>query len=152
MIPALENHEHWMQTARELAENALPEDVPVGALLINTSGKIVSQGWNKREQLHDPTAHAEVIALKEAGKSQQNWRLNDLILYVTLEPCPMCASALLQARISAIIFGAYDPLQGALGSMINLTDLYPYPVHIIGGIQEGACKEQLQSFFKMHRR
>lgn len=138
--------------AMALAERALPHDVPVGAFILNPEGEIIAEGWNQREQHHDPTAHAEIVALQAAGQKRGNWRMTDHILVVTLEPCPMCAAALLQARMGTIIFGAYDPIQGALGSALNLAPLYSYDVKITGGILEQECQQQLQHFFTTRRK
>lgn len=151
MPSRFKTHEYWMQQARALAENSLPEDVPVGAIILNASGEVLGQGWNERERRHDPTAHAEMLALREAGDSLKNWRLSDCILYVTLEPCPMCASAILQARLPAIVYGADDPIQGGVGSVLNLASYYPHPFESIGGIQEEACRELLHQFFQRRR-
>lgn len=145
-------HEAWMQQALAEAQRALPQDVPVGALVITAAGKIIGAGCNRREAWHDPTAHAEMIALKQAGETLGDWRLSGCTLYVTLEPCPMCASALLQARIATIVFGADDPVQGALGSLLNLVPLYPGAATVIGGVLEQPCQTLLQDFFKAQRR
>lgn len=151
MTAGLKTHEYWMHKALDLARNALPEDVPVGALIISPAGEVIGQGWNRREQDSDPSAHAEIVALKQAGQSLNNWRLNECSLYVTLEPCPMCAAAILQARISQVVFGATDPVQGALGSAISLCPLYTNPITIIGGICETPCQDMLVAFFKDRR-
>lgn len=151
MINHFEAPDRWIHHAQALAEKSLPQDVPVGAVIVDENGNIIGEGWNTREQDQDPTGHAELLAIRQAGMVRQNWRLNGCTLYVTLEPCPMCASALLQSRISQVVFGAYDPVQGALGSALNLTELYRNPVHITGGIDEKACQKQLQEFFKAQR-
>lgn len=150
-MEAITTHDIGIALARELAMRSMPQDVPVGALVVDPSGAVIGEGWNTRERDADPMGHAELMAIRQAAKRLKNWRLTDCMLYVTLEPCPMCASALLQARIGTIVFGAYDPVQGALGSAINLGELYSNPVHIIGGIQEYACQTQLQAFFKTKR-
>lgn len=144
-------HTHWMNYALALAEKALPQDVPVGAVLVNEAGDVLGEGWNTREADHDPTAHAEMMALREAGRQKGDWRLTGCTLYVTLEPCPMCAAALLQARVSTVVFGADDPIQGALGGALNLGPLYGNPMAIKGGIEAEACRAQLDTFFQSLR-
>lgn len=137
-----------------LAKKALAtRDIPVGALLCDPKGYVVGWGVNQREALNDPTAHAELTALKMAALRLGRWRLNDLTCYVTLEPCPMCASALFQARVGAVVFGAYDAVMGAAGSRYNL--LAPKPGHgggspvprVTGGVHEAACVALLQDVF-----
>lgn len=131
------------------ASRALPEDVPVGAVLVK-EGKIVAQACNRRERDSNPIAHAEMLVLEAAGKALGNWRLNDTLLLVTLEPCPMCISAILQARVSQLVFGAYDPVMGACGSRYHLTQEASW-LQTLGGIQEGPCQSMLKNFFKAIR-
>lgn len=145
------DHHHWMTQAQAIAMRSLPQDVPVGALIVDAQGRLIAEGWNLREADFDPSAHAEIVALKRAGALLKNWRLNGCTLYVTLEPCPMCASALIQARISTVVFGALDPVQGAMGSLFNMGSFYSNSVEVIGGIQEDACREQLHQFFRQTR-
>ncbi len=147
----IKSHQYWMDRAIQLAEMSLPLDVPVAALIVDASGTLIAEGYNTRERDQDPSGHAEIVALKQAGQHQHNWRMENCILYVTLEPCPMCASALLQARISTIVYGAADPIQGALGSALNLAEVYPQDVEILGGILEQHCQSQLHQFFKHQR-
>ncbi len=147
----MNTHATWMQYALDLSERALPQDVPVGAVILDPTGSILAEGWNTREQHHDPTAHAEIKVLQLAGKALQNWRLSGCTLYVTLEPCPMCAAAILQARLSTVVFGASDPLQGAFGSALNLTTLYGSNLSVLAGILENACQSHLSSFFQWQR-
>ncbi len=139
---------HWMQEA--LAEaHKVRSDVPIGAVIVH-AGQIIARGHNLREATDDPTAHAEMIAIREAAKVLGDWRLTGTTLYTTLEPCPMCAEALLQARVSRLVFGAYDPKSGAAGSAFNLftkNRIYPIP-EIIGGICEDSCQDLLIRFFK----
>jgi tRNA(adenine34) deaminase len=151
MNPGSASHDSWIQKALIVAERSLPQDVPVGAIVVDASHTVIGEGWNTREQASDPTGHAEMMALKNAAKHQGDWRLTDCTLYVTLEPCPMCASAILQARVSTVVYGATDPIQGALGSALNLATLYTTPVTVRGGIGEADCKTQLQDFFKARR-
>jgi len=125
------------------------EDVPVGAVIVQ-DGSIIAVGVNDRERTNDPTGHAELVALRKAAQNLNNWRLTGCQIYVTLEPCAMCAEALIQARVSTIVFGAYDPRSGACGSLFNLfIEGRPYPMpEIIGGIMEADCKKLLTDFFR----
>jgi tRNA(adenine34) deaminase len=140
--------EKWMAAAIAEAFKCT-EDVPVGALVIKDE-RIIGAGHNNREKSKDPTAHAEIVAIRQAAKHLADWRLTDATLYTTLEPCPMCAEAMLQARVSRVVFGAYDPKSGALGSAFNLYcdgRIYPLP-EVIGGIMEGPCQNLLLDFFR----
>ncbi len=150
-MPTPQPHAYWIRECLRVARKALPHDVPVGALILDENGAVLSEGWNTREQDNDPAGHAELMALRLAAKTKGNWRMNGCTLYVTLEPCPMCASALLQCRISKIVYGAPDPLQGALGSALNLAQLYSTQTEVRAGIEEKTCQETLQSFFKARR-
>ena len=115
-------HEHFMRLALEQAEQAFSEDeVPVGAIVVH-DGRLIGAAHNQRESLHDPTAHAEMIAITQAAEARQSWRLDGCTLYVTLEPCPMCAGAILQARIPTIVYGATDPKAGAVHTLYRLLD------------------------------
>ena len=142
-----------MRRAIELAHKAEQEgEVPVGALLVK-DGEIIAEGWNRSISTHDATAHAEIEVLRKAGKILENYRLNDTTLYVTLEPCPMCAGALLHSRVKRIVFGAFDKKTGAAGSVLNLFEhqaAYHY-ADIEKGVLEHQCRTQLQSFFKRRR-
>ncbi len=151
-MPGLkESPQACMERAMELAAKSLPWDVPVGAFVLDPSGKVIGEGWNTREIEHNPYGHAEMMAMAQAAKALGNWRLEDCTLCVTLEPCPMCASALMQARLGKVIYGAYDPVQGAFGSAMSMDRLYPHTVEIVGGVSEAACREQLQRFFQERR-
>lgn len=141
--------EPWMEQAVAAAREALPLDVPVGALLLK-DGHIVAQACNRREAERNPVGHAEMLVLQEAAKKLGDWRLSGTTLYVTLEPCPMCAAAISQARVSRVVFGAYDPLMGACGSRYGLLLDGP-DVSVHGGIQEEACSALLREFFKARR-
>jgi tRNA(adenine34) deaminase len=126
------------------------DDVPVGCVLVK-DGKLLSSAHNLREQTNDPTAHAEIVAIRKASRSLNNWRLEGVTIYTTLEPCPMCAEAILQSRIAKVVFGAYDPRSGALGSVFNLFcegRMYPIP-EVIGGIMENQCQTVLKDFFRI---
>jgi tRNA(adenine34) deaminase len=138
----------WMSAALETALQS-GQDVPVGCVLVK-DGRLLSSAHNLREQTNDPTAHAEIVAIREASRLLKSWRLKGVTLYTTLEPCPMCAEAILQSRITKVIFGAYDPRSGALGSVFNLfceDRMYPIP-EVIGGIMENQCQTILKEYFR----
>lgn len=146
--------EQFMRRAIELAHIAESEgEVPVGALLVK-DGEVIAEGWNRSIGAHDATAHAEIQTLRKAGEVLQNYRLLDTTLYVTLEPCPMCAGALLHSRVKRIVFGAPDLKAGAAGTVLNLFEhqaAYHY-ADVEHGLLEKECREQLQSFFKRRRK
>lgn len=145
--------EFWMQHALELAQIAEQnEEVPVAAVLVK-QGKKISEGINAPIALHDATAHAEVLALRQAGARIQNYRLIDTTLYVTLEPCPMCAGALVHARVARVVYGAPDLRTGSAGSVFNLlqSEQLNHCCEISAGVLEEACRHQLQTFFKKRR-
>jgi tRNA(adenine34) deaminase len=145
----------WMQLAICLAKNAEDAgEVPVGAVIVK-GDEIIGQGWNQPIGTHDPTAHAEIIALRDAGNNQQNYRLPESTLYVTLEPCPMCASAIIHARVGRVVFGAYDPKGGAAGSVFNLLppdDRFNHTLYCEGGVLEHECGDILRQFFRKRRK
>ena len=147
--------EVFMRTAMDLAKNAQlrSNDVPVGALLIDEENNIIAQAGNEREAKHDPTAHAEVLVLRQAALIKQNWRLNGCTLIVTLEPCVMCAGAILNSRISRVVFGAWDEKAGACGSLFDLVRdrRLNHQVEVVGGVLEDECAAQLRTFFADHR-
>ena len=149
------DHYKYMKLALEAAKNAANElEVPVGALVVrNTDGEIIGRGANRTEQHFDPTAHAEIVAIREACAKKCNWRLDDCTLYVTLEPCPMCAAAICQARISTVVFGAPDSKQGGCGSALNIPGEKAMSCHpqVYGGIMEDECAAILTDFFKKRR-
>ena len=143
-----------MWEALELASAALAtDDVPVGAVVINPAGLITGRGNNRREIDHDPTAHAEIIALREAAMAAGDWRLDGHTLVVTLEPCAMCAGAISQSRIKTLIFGAWDEKAGAVGSVWDILrdPRNPYQVEVFSGILEEECSHLLREFFKEKR-
>jgi len=145
--------EYWMNFALKQAELALEKgEIPVGALIVR-SNRIVGRGYNLRETLKDPTAHAEMLAITSAASTLDSWRLDDCSLYVTLEPCPMCTGAILNARIPRVVFGAYDEKAGMCGSVDNLCDQNLLNHHTIvkGGVREEECKFLLNSFFQTAR-
>jgi len=135
------------------AEAGAAGDVPVGAVVLDASGRIVGEGRNLREQTHDPTGHAEIVALRDAAASLGSWNLEDHTLVVTLEPCVMCAGAILQARVGRVVFGAWDDKAGAAGSMYDvLRDRrLPYRAEVIGGVQADAALARLRAFFEARR-
>ncbi len=143
-----------MRKAIEVARGAFATaDVPVGALVIDSTGAIVGLGNNLREFGNDPTAHAEIVALREAAIRHNNWRLDDHVLVVTLEPCAMCAGAIAQARIKTLVFGAWDPKAGAVGSIWDILrdPRAPHKVEVIAGTLEEECAALLREFFKDKR-
>lgn len=143
----------FMRQAMALAQKAESKgEVPVGALVVH-EGVVIGQGWNQLIGQHDATAHAEMMALRQAGKTMQNYRLMDAVLYVTLEPCPMCASAMVHSRIGKVVFGASDLKTGAAGSVMNLLSYSGVNHHVQfqGGVLEEECREQLQAFFRRRR-
>ena len=143
-----------MQAALSLAKVAADKgDVPVGAIVVNESGEIFGTGQNLREQNNDPTAHAEIVALRNASEKLGSWRLDDLTIVVTLEPCAMCAGAILQSRVKRLVFAAWDEKAGAVGSVM---DVIRDPraltkVEVITGIMEKECSEVLKDFFNSKR-
>ena len=143
-----------MQAALSLAKVAADKgDVPVGAIVVNEAGEILGTGQNLREQNNDPTAHAEIVALRNASEKLGSWRLDDLTLVVTLEPCAMCAGAILQSRVKRLVFAAWDEKAGAVGSVM---DVIRDPraltkVEVITGIMEKECSEVLRDFFNGKR-
>lgn len=146
--------QQWMQEAIILAQKAAEEnEVPVGALLVYNNEKI-AEAWNKPIAFHDPTAHAEILVLRQAGKYLQNYRLLNTTLYVTLEPCPMCAGAILNARIKRLVFGAFDIRNGAAGSTCDLfhpqQKVHP-TVDVFGGVLSEECAGLMTEFFKKKR-
>lgn len=122
------------------------KDVPVGCVILK-DGKIIAKSHNMREENNDVTAHAEILAIKQAQKVLENWRLEDCSMYVTLEPCPMCAWTILQSRIKEVYFGSYNLKYGAFGSAINLNDVSEFKTRVYGGIQEEECDKILEEFF-----
>lgn len=139
----------FMKRAIELAKQAESMgEVPVGAVVVK-DGKIIGEGFNTRETEQKATGHAEIEAILNANKALESWRLDDCELYVTLEPCPMCAGAIINARISTVVFGAYDKAAGSFDSVVNLANLpYGFKPEIYGGICEAECTALIKNFFK----
>lgn len=149
----MDQDEIWMRHALVLAERAEQQgEVPVGAVLV-LDGQVIGEGWNQSVGRHDPTAHAEILALRDGGARLGNYRLVDSTLYVTLEPCVMCAGALIHSRIGRLVYGAADPKTGAAGSVFSLLDdpRHNHRVQVSGGILAGECSEQLSAFFRRRR-
>jgi tRNA(adenine34) deaminase len=147
------NDELWMEEALRSAQRALEAgEVPVGAVVV-CDGKIVGRGWNRNITDSDPAAHAEIVALRAAGAAMGNHRLEDCELFATIEPCPMCAGALVHARIKRLVYGADDPKAGAVQSVmqvLNHTQLN-HGMEVRGGVLAGRCAELLQAFFRSRR-
>ena len=148
------NHSHFMRQALLEAQQAARQDeVPVGAVLVARDGTVLARAHNQIIALCDPTAHAEILALRAASQAVGNYRLLDTTLYVTIEPCIMCMGALLQARVARILFGAEDPKWGGAGSRYNLaadTSLN-HTIDVQGGLLENECRELIQDFFRAKR-
>ncbi len=143
-----------MQQALALANQAATfDDVPVGALVVNDQGEIIGVGENLREKNNDPTAHAEIVAIKNAAQKIGNWRLDDLTMLVTLEPCAMCAGAIVQTRMKRLVFGAFDEKAGAVGSIWDVVrDARALTkIEVVSGVLEKECAQVLTNFFKGKR-
>ncbi len=144
----------WMRYAIRLAQRAENQgEVPVGAVLVKNN-IVLAEGWNRPIQTHDPTAHAEIDALRKAGERLQNYRLVDTTLYVTLEPCVMCIGAIANARVKRLIFGAHDPQRGAVDSALKLQELHflNHTLETRGGLFADECAQLLKDFFRARRR
>ena len=154
MMHAKNDHEYWMELALREAEASLRRsEVPVGAVIVH-EGSVIGKGSNQIEMLQDPTAHAEMIALTAAAAHLGNRRLENCAMYVTLEPCPMCAGAVVLARLPLLVFGAYDPKAGACTTLYTITNdtRLNHRVHTVGGILEEKCALLLREFFALKRR
>lgn len=152
--PEYLKHKKWMECALKLAQVAGDAgEVPVGAVIVDSSGNLVAEGVNRKEREQDPTAHAEIIAIRAAAKTLQTWRLNDCTLYVTLEPCPMCAGAIVHARLAKLVYGVDDTKTGAIRTVINIPSSAAsnHRLQVVGGILESACRQQLQNWFTNRR-
>jgi tRNA(adenine34) deaminase len=153
--PEYLKHQKWMNHALELAQTAGDAgEVPVGAVIIDPDGKLIAEGENRKERDQDPTAHAEIIAIRAAAKNLQSWRLHQCTLYVTLEPCPMCAGAIAHARLATLVYGVDDTKTGAIRTVINIPDspASNHRLQVVGGILESACRQQLQTWFATKRK
>lgn len=150
----LEWDQNYMKRALDLAVQAYEQDeVPVGAIVVH-EGRVIGSGWNQREALQDPTAHAEMIAITQAAATLESWRLEGCTLYVTLEPCPMCAGAIVQARIPRLVYGAVDPKGGAVDTLFNLLNdaRLNHRSAVSAGVMAPDCGAILSSFFQEKRR
>jgi len=146
-------HEHWMKEAVIEARKAEAlGEVPIGAVIVKDN-QVIARGFNLREKSLDPTAHAEMIAIRQASQVLQAWRLLDCTLYVTLEPCPMCAGAILQSRIAKVVYGASDPKAGCAGTLMNLLQdgRFNHTTELVTGILQEECGELLSGFFRKLR-
>ena len=153
MTVQIQDHDKWMKSAFREAEKAFEQgEVPIGAVVVK-KGQIIGRGYNQCERLNDPTAHAEIIAITSAANTIKDWRLKDCNLYVTKEPCPMCAGALVNARITLLGFGMYDEKEGCCGSLYQLCRDPRFKHQLIGkgGIMEDPCTLMIQEFFKKQR-
>jgi tRNA(adenine34) deaminase len=147
-------HEQFMRMAIGEAMRAYDEgEVPIGAVVVEGE-RVIGRGHNRTERLHDPTAHAEVMAITAAAAALRSWRLEGCRLYVTLEPCPMCAGAIVNARIAQLLFGAYDPKAGAAGTLYSITTdaRLNHQTETLGGLLDAECSEPLRRFFAERRR
>lgn len=152
-ISIIRDDQYWMRCAMQRAEQAeLEAEVPVGAIVV-CDNKIIGEGWNQVIGTSDPSAHAEIQAIRAAAKTMQNYRLPNTTLYVTLEPCTMCAGTMIHARISRLVFGAYDPKTGVAESCIKLFEEnhHNHKVSVLGGVLQTECSQQLKAFFKRKR-
>lgn len=152
-LPGEPVHERWMRLALNEARAAAEEDeVPVGAVIV-AAGRVVATAHNQREQLQDPTAHAEMIALTQAASNLGSWRLENTVLYVTLEPCPMCAGAIVQARVPVVVWGAADPKAGAVETLYRLFEdrRLNHRVEHVGHVLADECGRLLSDFFRKRR-
>ncbi|QTK45851.1 tRNA adenosine(34) deaminase TadA [Xanthomonas euvesicatoria] len=147
--------EHWMRHALQLAERAERDydEIPVGALLVDAQGNVLGEGWNSNIASHDPSAHAEIVAMREAGRRLANHRLIGCTLYVTLEPCAMCAMAMIHARIARVVFAASDPKTGACGSVFDLLadPRHNHRVQVCGGVLAAEASLRLTNYFRAKR-
>jgi len=157
--PAIENeiylrHRRWMMRAIALADAAGKSgEVPIAAIVVGPNDEILAETANRKERDHDPTAHAEVLALREAGNQLGSWHLTGCTLYVTLEPCMMCAGAIVQSRLGLLVYGADDTKAGAIRSVLNLPDgpCSNHRLSVFGGVLEATCRQQLQQWFQQRR-
>lgn len=153
LLDGLEQDQKWMRYALQLAQKAaIQGEIPVGALIVRDE-QCLAEGWNQPISRHDPTAHAEIVALRQAGQYLKNYRLLETTLYITLEPCVMCAGAIIQARVKRVVFGAYDPKLGAAGSRFDILrdTRHPHRLECVAGLLAKECSQCLTDFFKSRR-
>ncbi|MCC7350828.1 MAG: nucleoside deaminase [Phycisphaerales bacterium] len=155
MTLSVESAETWMRLALAEAQQAASlDEVPIGCIIVHQpTGRIVGRGYNRRQIDHDPTAHAEIIALRQAGQALDHWRLLDCILVVTLEPCPMCAGAIVNARVPKLIYGCDDPKAGGVRTLYRIAedDRLNHRVEVTSGVLAEQCAELLRNFFQRQR-
>jgi tRNA(adenine34) deaminase len=147
------SHKFYMKEALLEAETALSKgEVPIGAVIV-FNGEIIARAHNLKEERKDPTAHAEILAIQQATAKLNNWRLKGSTIYVTIEPCPMCAGALVQARVDRLVLGAWDAKAGAAGSLVNLVQFsqFNHRMEVIGGVMEEECQRMMRRFFEKLR-
>lgn len=152
--PGPYDHPYFMTLALAEAKKALAADeVPVGAVLVDAGGNVLAAGFNQPISLHDPTAHAEILTLRAAGRKTSNYRFADTVLYVTVEPCIMCMGAIIHARIAHLVFGACDPKWGGAGSLYDFSadTRLNHQIRVTGGVLETSCRELIVDFFKKKR-
>ncbi len=154
-LPETTIDEERMRQAMALAERAEREDdeIPVGALVVSADGEVIGEGWNRNIADHDPSAHAEILAMRRAGQALGNHRLVGCTLYVTLEPCAMCAMAMVHARVARVVYGASDPKTGAAGSVFNLLadPRHNHRIEVMGGVLAEECGTRLTNYFRRKR-
>ena len=149
-----QDNEYWMKQALIQADKAFQlKEVPVGAIIVKDN-KVIGRGYNQKEQLNDPTAHAEIVAIRAAANTLEDWRLNDCILYVTKEPCSMCAGAILNARLKLVVFGCYDEEESCCGSLYQLCGdpRFKTKVSVMGGVMESQSLSLIKDFFIKSRK
>jgi tRNA(Arg) A34 adenosine deaminase TadA len=155
ITPSADRDEEWMRHALALADRAEREDdeIPVGAVLVGADGQVLGEGWNRNITDHDPTAHAEIVAMRQAGRATGNHRLVGSTLYVTLEPCAMCAMAMVHARIARLVFAASDPKTGAAGSVFDLLadPRHNHRIEVQGGVMAVEASTRLTEYFRRKR-
>ncbi|GAB3333483.1 tRNA adenosine(34) deaminase TadA [Marilutibacter aestuarii] len=155
MNEAMTGDERWMRHALALATRAEREDdeIPVGAVLVSAEGEVLGEGWNRNITEHDPTAHAEIVAMRQAGLRLGNHRLIGSTLYVTLEPCAMCAMAMVHARVARVVYGASDPKTGAAGSVFDLLadPRHNHRIEVVGGVLGEEAGARLTAYFRAKR-
>ena len=147
-------HCHWMEHAIALAQTAgNTGEVPVGAVIVDSQNNLIAESCNSKKKLHDATAHAEMLAIRAASKVKHSHYLKNCTLYVTLEPCPMCAGAIIQARVGLLVYGADEPKTGSIRTVQNLPDSYcsNHRLKVLAGIKSESCRQQLQTWFKEKR-
>ena len=151
----MSGHERYMREALSEGKNALlAGEVPVGSVVVSADGQIVGRGFNQPKGANDPSAHAEILALRDAARFLGNYRLNGTTLYVTVEPCPMCAGALIHSRVDRLVYGTPEPKAGAVFSAMQMLDhsALNHRIEIVSGVLENKCREMIQDFFGEKRR